>query len=117
MDVNQSGFKKGHSTETALLSVTEALWIVKPASKLKLLLILLDLSAAYDTVNSTSLELPSSGLGPISQGRMERRGIQSTSTDHRGSPGLSAWTPPLHHLHHITGTHHTGTWFLLPLLC
>jgi len=47
---------------------------------------------------------------------MERRGIQSTSTDHRGSSGFSAWNPPLFYLHHITGTHHTGTWFLLPLL-
>jgi len=33
LDVNQSGFKKGHSTETALLSVTEALQIAKAASK------------------------------------------------------------------------------------
>ncbi len=26
-------------------------------------------------------------------------------------------TSPLLHKHYITGTHHTGTWFLLPLLC
>jgi len=29
LDVNQSGFKKGHSTKTAFLSVTEALQIQK----------------------------------------------------------------------------------------
>ncbi len=36
---------------------------------------------------------------------------------HWDSSGISSWTPPLLHIHYITGTHHTGTWFLLPLLC
>ncbi len=26
-------------------------------------------------------------------------------------------TPPLLHIHYITGSHHTGTWFVIPLLC
>ncbi len=30
---------------------------------------------------------------------------------------MGSWTPPLLHIHYITGSHYTGTWFLLPFLC
>ncbi|KAK3561767.1 hypothetical protein QTP86_013416 [Hemibagrus guttatus] len=53
-DPNQSGFKAAHSTETALLAVTEKLHAARSA-KLSLVLILLDLSAAFDTVNQKTL--------------------------------------------------------------
>ncbi len=46
LDSNQSGFRSGHSTKTALLSVVEDLRLARMASKS-----LLDLSAAFDTVN------------------------------------------------------------------
>ncbi len=53
----------------------------------------------------------------VFQGGLGRGGIQSTSTGHWGSSGIGSWTPPLLHIHYITGSHHTGTWLLLPLLC
>ncbi len=61
----KSSFKSDHSTETALLAVTEALRLARAASKSSVL-ILLDLSAAFDTVNhqillSTLRKMGSSG--------------------------------------------------------
>ncbi|KAK3531739.1 hypothetical protein QTP70_027296 [Hemibagrus guttatus] len=53
-DPNQSGFKAAHSTETALLAVTEQLHAARSA-KLSKVLILLNLSAAFDTVNQKTI--------------------------------------------------------------
>ena len=50
LDPHQSGFKAGLSTDTTLLAVSEQLHTARAVS-LSSVLILLDLSAAFDTVN------------------------------------------------------------------
>ncbi len=63
----QSGFRSGHSTETALLSVVEALRLARTDFKSSIL-ILLDISAAFDTVNQQ-----------IPQSTLLRKGISGTT--------------------------------------
>ncbi|KAK1789390.1 hypothetical protein P4O66_015319, partial [Electrophorus voltai] len=53
-DPNQSGYKPTHSTEMALITVTEKHHATK-AAKQSSVLILLDLSAGFDTVNHNIL--------------------------------------------------------------
>ncbi len=97
LDAKQSGFRSGHSTETALLSVTETLRTAKADSKSSVL-ILLDLLDPLLTLsiirsscppsrhwNSTSLVWILSHWS-VFQGGLGRGGIQSTSIGHWGSP-------------------------------
>ena len=54
LEVNQSAYRKGHSVETAVLSVTDNL-LTKSDEKCVSLISLLDLSAAFDTLDHSIL--------------------------------------------------------------
>ncbi len=111
-----------HSTETALLSVTEAMWIAKADSKSSVL-ILLDLFAAFDIVNHQILLSTISSLDitwiPLRwfESYLTGRSFRvawggEVSKAHQlvtgCSPEISSWTPPFLHIHYITGSHHHG---------
>ncbi len=133
LNANESGFRRGHSTETVLLAVIEALRIAKADSKSSIF-ILLDLSAAFDNVEHqillstlSSLGVHFTGLNRISlvglsgwpgEGRYPKhinwslgfprdRFLDPSSSPHTlhhwGSSGVGSWTPPLLHIHYITG--------------
>lgn len=51
---NQSAYRKGHSVETALLSITDSALRILDKNK-SVILILLDLSAAFDTIDHQTL--------------------------------------------------------------
>ncbi len=111
LDDKQSGFKSGHLNETALMSVTESLRIVKVR-------IYLDLTAAFDTVNhqiplSTLSSLGNTetllftGLNPVPHRsfRVAKRGVPSGSflkdqfLDPFSSPyTLQHWGLPYRHM-------------------
>ncbi len=128
LDANQSGFRHGHSTETALLSVTEALRIAKADSNHQfsfcwIYLLLLTLLLTDPLVHPSSLDItwiPFCWFESYLTGRSIKvawGGIQSTSTGRWGSSGISSLDPSssLHTLHRWVPS--LNTWFLLPLLC
>lgn len=75
-DPNQSGFKWGHTTETALLSVLESLRSTTAACQSSALFLLGQLpltrlttkSSSPHSQSSVSQDLPSGGSCPTSQG-------------------------------------------------
>lgn len=105
----QSGFRSKHSTETALLKVTNDLLLSSDTGSLNIL-ILLDLSAAFDTINhsilisrlQSTVGITGTALSWFRSYLSDRRQFISInhSSPHPWCPsGLCAWSAPLHPLH------------------
>ncbi len=64
-----------------------------------------------------SLGFHFTGLNPISPAGLSGWPGEGRYPKHiNWSLEFGSWTPPLLHIHYITGSHHTGTWLLLSLL-
>src|SRR4029434_1254789 len=111
-----------------LLSVTEALKTARAAAQSSAL-VLLDLSAAFDTVNHPILLSILSSMGISGKahswfesyltGRSVNVSWQGPLSvhHHRAAPTLGDGTTSLCHLHHFAGPYHPLAWFFLSLLC
>ncbi len=121
----QSGFTRGHSTETALLSVTETLRLALAVSKFSVL-ILLDLSTAFDTVNHQMLLSTLRKMGILGTAllwfesylsdrsfRVSWRGeVSKSQLLATGVPQGSVLGPLI-----FSSTGHSEAWVFLSLLC
>ena len=112
LPLHQSAYRKGHSTETALLKVCADLIEAMDQGN-HVLLGLLNLSAAFDTVDqdilierlsrsygirSTALNWFCSYLIDRRQS-VQRRCVDSKSSQVRSPPGLCAWSTAVRPLH------------------
>ncbi len=126
LDANQSGFRRGYSTETA---ATLSHWMPCELQKLipnhqfsycwiyLLLLTLLTIRFSWPSSHHwASQGFHFADLNPISMAGLSRWPGEGRYPQNIHW-SLGSWTPPLLHIHYITGSHHTSTWFLIPLLC
>ena len=129
----QSGFRARHGTQIALIKITNKVLITADSGHIKIL-ILLDLSAAFDTISDTIhvtrlsdyLGLTITALSGFQfyQTNRKQKGchhlklqFHPSSSQPRCASRLCAWTPPLHHLHAPPWSDNLQTQSQLPLLC
>ena len=120
LDPNQSGFRFGHSPEMALLTVTESLGGARALSNLSVL-ILLNLSSVFDTVNHLVLLSTLAELGITDSAatwfNLTNHTFQFTWNGSLSKPCFLEMGFPVFTIHYITRFCNNILWILLPLLC
>ena len=133
VEIFQSAYKVGHSTESALLWVQNDILHSIDDGK-SVLLLMLDLSAAFDTVDHRillqRLHDPFGiqgtvyrwfesylALGEEAVCIYWKRAIYQSSLNMWGSAGVRARAPVVLTLHCTTRRHHAHPWGLFPPIC
>ena len=126
-EIFQSGFRPGHSTETALVRVTNDLLMAADTGSPSPV-ILLDLTATFDTVDHNILlhrlqytvGLTGNAHNWFTSyltGRTEHVALGKAKSHTHSVPGLGVGPHPFLHLHASPGQCHQQAWVILPLLC
>ena len=128
LEVFQSGFRPFHSTETALVKVLNDLLLASDSGYISVLM-LLDLSAAFDTVDHLILldrlenlvGICGQALSWFRSDRYQFVNFNKLNSSISGqiwsTTRICAWTSALLSIYASPGTNHSQTWHQLPLLC
>ena len=131
LDSHQSAYRSNHSVETVLLGLSDHVLQEMDQGRVTAV-VLLDVSAAFDTVQHNILleRLESSGVTDRAlqwfssyltdrQQRTSINGVSSPSTPltHGVPTRVSGWTTSVLGLYKTTWRCHSFTWNRLPLLC
>lgn len=111
----QSGFRSAHSTKTVLLRVTNYL-MMSSDSRSPSLIILLDLTAAFDSVDHTILLKRLHNNVGLTDHALKWFESYLSDRSHWCPPGINPCPCPLHYLHASPWSCHQQTSAFLPLL-